>query len=138
MRRGLLVFIAMVALVLTQALAGCGETEAPAPPPTDTPDAGATLAAIVHATLTALAPTPTQTPLPPTPVPTPTGPTTFLPTPAWGQRVFYTCDGGGRWMFERWAFDGGYICDLGAGRIQFANGRLLTGCVYQGTSDVPK
>lgn len=136
MRRGWLVLIAMVALVLTQALAGCGETDAPGPPPTDTPDSDATLAAIVHATLTALAPTPTRTPLPPTPVPTPTGPTTFLPTPAWGQRVYYTCDSG-RWMFERWAFEGGYICDLGAGRIQFADGRLLTGCVYQGTASNP-
>ncbi|MFN8472038.1 MAG: hypothetical protein U0822_07600 [Anaerolineae bacterium] len=137
MRAGFLVLIALVGLVLAQALAGCGEFEAPSPTPTDTPDAGATLAAIVNATLTAIAPTPTRTPVPPTPVPTPTGPTTFLPTPGWGQRVYYTCDGNARWMFERWAFDGGYICDLGAGRIQFADGLLLTGCVYQGTANDP-
>lgn len=71
---------------------------------------------------------PTLVPTPPPP--TPTDETTKVETPTPAQRAIYNCDGA-RWVFERWHFDLGYVQQLGAGRLQLADGRILINCVWE-------
>ena len=110
-------------------------TATPTPPGFIGDPVQATVQAAVAATLTALAPRPTGTPVPTPPPPTPTSSTALLPTPPALFRTYYQCSEG-RWVFERWHFDLGYVRQLGGGRFLLQDGRVLTNCVFEKTEEV--